>query len=172
MTNLKTSCEIRKSQKHKDQIKIWEITYVGFIPFFVLRFLAKVTKKRKSQLSFSDKMQIFSKQKINKQGSWVFRFWSLWPKNEIWKMKWTGQKLSNLIQRRSQVLRSNTLDFDQAWFWLKRTKNMAWWTSYHQHHFWSLSLLSITYNKVHIINAFPIELWRYFSSYALYLKAW
>ena len=115
----------------------------------------KTENKQTGQLSFSFLVSLTKK-----------------TKDEKWKMKWTGQKLSNLIQRRSQVLRSNTLDFHQAWFWLKRTKNMAWWTSYHQHHFWSLSLLSITYNKVHIINAFPIELWWYFSSYALYLKAW
>ena len=32
---------------------------VGFIPFFVFRFLVKVTKKQKNQLSFSGKMRIF-----------------------------------------------------------------------------------------------------------------
>ena len=35
------------------------LIYVGFIPFFVFRFLVTLTKRRKNQVSFSGKMQIF-----------------------------------------------------------------------------------------------------------------
>ena len=45
--------------------------------------LLSLTKKRKKQLSFSGKMQIFFLQKINKQGSWFFCFWLLDSKTKI-----------------------------------------------------------------------------------------
>ena len=48
---------------------------VGFVPFFVLLFLVKLTKQRKNLLSFSGKMLAkcgFFMQKINKQYSWFF----------------------------------------------------------------------------------------------------
>ena len=47
--------------------------FFGVIPFFVLRFLFKVTKKQKNQLSCSDKMRIFYTE--NKQtGQLIFLF--------------------------------------------------------------------------------------------------
>ena len=49
--------------------------YVEIIPFFVFRFLVKVTKKGKNQLSFSGKMQIFYTE--NKQTGQLIFFWFL-----------------------------------------------------------------------------------------------
>ena len=49
------------------------VTSVKFIPFFVFLFLVTLTKKRKKQLSFSAKMQIFYTE--NKQtGQLIFSF--------------------------------------------------------------------------------------------------
>ena len=49
------------------------MTCVEFISFFVFRFLVKVTKKGKNQLSFSGKMRTFPTE--NKQtGQLIFSF--------------------------------------------------------------------------------------------------
>ena len=45
--------------------------FVWFISFFVFRFLVKVTKKRKNQLSFSGKMLIFYTE-IKQTGQLIF----------------------------------------------------------------------------------------------------
>ena len=47
-------------------------------------------KNEKISCHFQAKCRYFL-QKINKQDSWFFRFWSLWPKNEKQKMEWSGQ---------------------------------------------------------------------------------
>ena len=55
----------------------------------IFSFLVTLTKNQKISLHFQAKCEFFV-QKINEQDSWIFRSWSLWPKNEKRKMEWTG----------------------------------------------------------------------------------
>ena len=77
---------------------------------------------------------------------------------------------SNAVCSKVNKVRWQFLTSIRVEYEISRTKMLLRFTNLYYDHFWSLSLLSTTYNKMHKINAFSMKLWWYFSSYTLYLK--